>query len=152
MIDKIIGHAARKQFARAMHFQGGATPALPPPGAAGPCLLYLHVPFCEKLCPYCSFHRVTFDEGLCREYFGALRKELSLYKDRGFTFEGIYAGGGTPTRRRPRPAISRGHRRSSRRPPAHGARRVRAALDRPADCRRPRPWLSSAPWAPSTPH
>ena len=97
MIDKIIGHAARRQFARAMHFQGGATPALPPPGAAGPCLLYLHVPFCEKLCPYCSFHRVTFDEGLCREYFGALRKELSLYKDRGFTFEGIYAGGGTPT-------------------------------------------------------
>ncbi|MCU0553871.1 MAG: coproporphyrinogen III oxidase family protein [Syntrophales bacterium] len=97
MIDTIIGHVARKQFARAMNFQGGGTPALPPARAASPCLLYIHVPFCEKLCPYCSFHRVTFDESLCREYFGALRKELSLYKERGFTFEGIYAGGGTPT-------------------------------------------------------
>jgi len=97
VIDTIIGRVARKQFARAMNFQGGGTPALPPARTAGPCLLYMHVPFCEKLCPYCSFHRVTFDEALCREYFGALRKELSLYKERGFTFEGIYAGGGTPT-------------------------------------------------------
>ncbi len=112
MIDTVIGHVARKQFARAMNFQGGARPALPPVRAAGPCLLYMHVPFCEKLCPYCSFHRVTFDEALCREYFGALRKELSLYKERGFTFEGIYAGGGTPTVMVDELAATLGHAKS----------------------------------------
>jgi len=25
--------------------------------------LYLHVPFCHNLCPYCPYHRVKFDEG-----------------------------------------------------------------------------------------
>jgi len=112
VIDTIIGRVARKQFARAMNFQGGATPALPPAQAAGPCLLYIHVPFCEKLCPYCSFNRVTFDETLCREYFEALRKELSLYKERGFTFEGIYAGGGTPTVMVDELAATLGHAKS----------------------------------------
>ncbi len=97
MIDKFIGHVARKEFARAMNFREGASPSLPAARPSSPCLLYLHVPFCEKLCPYCSFNRVTFDEALCREYFAALRKELSLYKGLGFTFEGIYVGGGTPT-------------------------------------------------------
>ena len=24
--------------------------------------LYLHVPFCHNLCPYCPYHRVKFDE------------------------------------------------------------------------------------------
>ncbi len=80
-----------------MNFLEGGPPSLPTARPGSPCLLYIHVPFCEKLCPYCSFNRVTFDEVLCREYFGALRRELSLYKDRGYTFEGIYAGGGTPT-------------------------------------------------------
>jgi menaquinone C8-methyltransferase len=60
-------------------------------------LLYLHVPFCEKLCPYCSFNRVVFQERLCREYFRALRREILLYKERGFTFHSVYIGGGTPT-------------------------------------------------------
>ena len=80
-----------------MNFREGANPSLPAARAGSPCLLYIHVPFCEKLCPYCSFNRVTFDEALCREYFGALRRELSLYKERGYGFEGIYVGGGTPT-------------------------------------------------------
>jgi len=97
VIDKIIGHVARRQFARAMNFREGASPSLPAARPGSPCLLYIHVPFCEKLCPYCSFNRVTFDENLCREYYGALRRELSLYKERGYGFEGIYVGGGTPT-------------------------------------------------------
>jgi len=95
-----------------MNFQGGAKPALPPARATGPCLLYIHVPFCEKLCPYCSFNRVTFDEALCREYFGALRKEISLYRDQGFTFEGVYAGGGTPTVMVDELAATLGHAKS----------------------------------------
>jgi coproporphyrinogen III oxidase-like Fe-S oxidoreductase len=59
--------------------------------------LYLHVPFCEVLCPYCSFHRVRFEEGKARQYFAALRDEIRRYHERGYVFNGVYVGGGTPT-------------------------------------------------------
>ncbi len=62
-----------------------------------PYLLYVHIPFCESLCPYCSFHRFVLDKDIAREYFKALRKELHLYKNAGYDFKGLYIGGGTPT-------------------------------------------------------
>jgi len=62
-----------------------------------PRLLYIHIPFCEKLCPYCSFNRVLFDESLCRPYFSALKKEIRLYREMNYDFESVYVGGGTPT-------------------------------------------------------
>jgi coproporphyrinogen III oxidase-like Fe-S oxidoreductase len=80
-----------------MRFEEGVAPRIPDVTEQKPRLLYLHIPFCEKLCPYCSFNRIIFDESLCRDYFRALRLELLLYKKRGFDFEGIYVGGGTPT-------------------------------------------------------
>lgn len=80
-----------------MRFETGTAPHIPEAVQERPRLLYLHVPFCEKLCPYCSFNRIVFDESLCRAYFRALRLEMLLYKKRGFNFRGIYAGGGTPT-------------------------------------------------------
>ncbi len=97
MIHSLIADRARREFSRAMRFDGGGTPCVPPPADARPRLLYLHIPFCERLCPYCSFNRVTFAEGLCRAYFRALRKELLLYRERGYAFGAIYVGGGTPT-------------------------------------------------------
>jgi coproporphyrinogen III oxidase-like Fe-S oxidoreductase len=93
----IIAQKARQEFSRAMCFEGGGEPRLPPPGDLRPRLLYMHVPFCERLCPYCSFNRSVFEEELCRSYFRALRKELLLYRERGYDFGGIYIGGGTPT-------------------------------------------------------
>jgi menaquinone C8-methyltransferase len=57
----------------------------------------MHIPFCRVLCPYCSFHRVVFREDLTRSYFKAIRKELEIYRQKGFTFSEIYIGGGTPT-------------------------------------------------------
>jgi coproporphyrinogen III oxidase-like Fe-S oxidoreductase len=80
-----------------MRFEEGVAPRIPEVTQQMPRLLYLHIPFCEKLCPYCSFNRIIFDESLCRDYFRALRLELLLYKKRGFDFQGIYVGGGTPT-------------------------------------------------------
>jgi coproporphyrinogen III oxidase-like Fe-S oxidoreductase len=40
---------------------------------------------------------VRFSGKVARRYFKALRKEIGLYRDRGYDFQGIYAGGGTPT-------------------------------------------------------
>ena len=80
-----------------MRFEGRGAPHVPPPGEPRPRLLYLHIPFCEKLCPYCSFNRVPFEEALCRAYFRALRREIGLYRERGYDFGGVYIGGGTPT-------------------------------------------------------
>lgn len=61
------------------------------------CLLYLHIPFCVVLCPFCSFHRVEFKEERALAYFDALRKEIQTATDAGFRFDKLYIGGGTPT-------------------------------------------------------
>ena len=60
-------------------------------------LLYIHVPFCEVLCPFCSFHRVKLNDQKANPYFRALRKEIKTYHDRGYDFSSVYVGGGTPT-------------------------------------------------------
>jgi coproporphyrinogen III oxidase-like Fe-S oxidoreductase len=97
MIHSIIERTAKREFSRAMRFEGGGVPCVPSPTDDRPRLLYMHIPFCERLCPYCSFNRFVFEEKLCRDYFRALRKELLLYRDLGYKFGGIYVGGGTPT-------------------------------------------------------
>lgn len=60
-------------------------------------LLYLHIPFCVVLCPFCSFHRVQFREDRARQYFSALRAEIRQATEAGFRFHEVYIGGGTPT-------------------------------------------------------
>jgi coproporphyrinogen III oxidase-like Fe-S oxidoreductase len=96
LIDTIITAQARQMFGEAMRFEDGKQVRIPP-GDGKQRLLYLHVPFCERLCPYCSFNRVAFNDALCRDYFRALRGEIRLYQQEGYEFGGIYVGGGTPT-------------------------------------------------------
>lgn len=71
------------------------TPVLTAPDL--PLLLYVHIPFCEELCPYCSFFKVKFDDNLAIAYFDALEKEILGYSEKGFKFDEVYIGGGTPT-------------------------------------------------------
>jgi coproporphyrinogen III oxidase-like Fe-S oxidoreductase len=59
--------------------------------------LYVHIPFCRALCPFCCFNRYLFNEDLARRYFADLKQEFDLYLERGFSFSGVYFGGGTPT-------------------------------------------------------
>ena len=59
--------------------------------------LYIHIPFCRTLCPFCCFNRYLFKEDKARQYFKNLRKELDFYIQRGFKFSDFYFGGGTPT-------------------------------------------------------
>jgi len=97
LLNAVIAGKAKQEFASSMKFDDGVKPSFAPGDVMKSRLLYIHIPFCEQLCPYCSFHRVVFDETLCRNYFHALRKEILLYKERGYEFGGVYVGGGTPT-------------------------------------------------------
>jgi len=69
----------------------------PGPVAGERYLLYLHVPFCQRLCPYCSFNRFPFAEDPARAYFRRVRDEMRLVADLGYDFPAVYVGGGTPT-------------------------------------------------------
>jgi coproporphyrinogen III oxidase-like Fe-S oxidoreductase len=60
-------------------------------------MLYAHVPFCEQLCPYCSFNRYPFSEERARPYFANLRSEMRMLSEMGYDFKSLYIGGGTPT-------------------------------------------------------
>jgi coproporphyrinogen III oxidase-like Fe-S oxidoreductase len=60
-------------------------------------LLYIHIPFCEELCPYCSFNRIPFQDSLAVSYYSNLQREIEIYRDLGYNFNSVYVGGGTPT-------------------------------------------------------
>lgn len=74
-----------------------ALDALPGPEAGHRYVLYTHVPFCERLCLYCSFNRFLYREDRARVYFGQLREEMRMVADLGYDFPSLYIGGGTPT-------------------------------------------------------
>jgi len=70
---------------------------LPTPRAGHTYTLYAHIPFCERLCPYCSFNRFLFREDRARTYFKALHREMHMAAELGYDFTSLYIGGGTPT-------------------------------------------------------
>jgi coproporphyrinogen III oxidase-like Fe-S oxidoreductase len=90
-------HVLRREYAGAMRFDEDDSAEVMPAPPPGPCQLYVHVPFCEVLCPFCSFHRVRYNESKTARYFAALRNEIRLYHQAGFRFRDVYVGGGTPT-------------------------------------------------------
>ncbi len=87
----------RREYANAMRFDEDDASEVMPGPPRDPCQLYVHVPFCEVLCPFCSFHRVRYNADKTARYFDALRREIRLYHEAGFRFADVYVGGGTPT-------------------------------------------------------
>ncbi len=61
--------------------------------------LYLHVPFCRHLCPYCPYTKVPYQESLIEPYTQAALREVDGWANiLGPTeITSIYIGGGTPT-------------------------------------------------------
>lgn len=57
--------------------------------------LYIHIPFCDKKCFYCSFVVTVGQLKRSDQYVDALKKEAALYK--GTRIKSVYLGGGTPT-------------------------------------------------------
>jgi coproporphyrinogen III oxidase-like Fe-S oxidoreductase len=70
---------------------------LPAPIVGREYLLYVHVPFCERLCPYCSFNRFPYHAERATAYFRHLRDEMRFVAELGYDFAALYVGGGTPT-------------------------------------------------------
>ena len=57
---------------------------------------YIHIPFCNKICSYCDFCKLYYDEKFVNRYLNELEKEIkSIYK--GEVLDTIYIGGGTPS-------------------------------------------------------
>lgn len=66
-------------------------------GSGAPAGLYIHVPFCASVCPYCDF-AVTIAGDRRREgYVDAVLREAGTWGAAGLRFETVYLGGGTPS-------------------------------------------------------
>jgi len=97
-IDTFIGKSLRKLNRQVLTLTESPTGTeLPRPRVGSRYLLYLHIPYCVVLCPFCSFHRVKFKKDDTAQYFSSLRREIELVSDRGYRFDELYVGGGTPT-------------------------------------------------------
>jgi oxygen-independent coproporphyrinogen-3 oxidase len=63
-----------------------------------PISLYIHVPFCVKKCPYCSFYKTIWKDSLEDAYIKAIVKEIEAYNAYNISIDTIFIGGGTPSK------------------------------------------------------
>ncbi len=61
--------------------------------------LYLHIPFCERICPYCPYNREVYNGETSENYVQAVLKEIDFYAPllNDKSISSFYIGGGTPT-------------------------------------------------------
>src|SRR5204862_584661 len=60
--------------------------------------LYVHIPFCARICPYCAFYKERADSSQTQRFCEALLREVEEVRDRfALRPETIFFGGGTPT-------------------------------------------------------
>ncbi|MBE6114078.1 MAG: radical SAM protein [Erysipelotrichaceae bacterium] len=62
--------------------------------------LYVHIPFCKKICSFCPYCKVIYSKEMCDQYIDALLQEIEMV---GSTLlekkvvTSVYFGGGTPS-------------------------------------------------------
>jgi oxygen-independent coproporphyrinogen-3 oxidase len=60
--------------------------------------IYVHIPFCARICPYCAFYKDLLDRSQTQRFCEAILGELEQHsQDRQLHPSTIYFGGGTPT-------------------------------------------------------
>ncbi len=60
--------------------------------------LYVHVPFCPSICPYCDFHVLTRRAGQVEAYLAQLEVQAAALAARyAVDLDTVYLGGGTPS-------------------------------------------------------
>ena len=64
-----------------------------------PLSLYIHLPWCERKCPYCDFNSHELQDLPEADYVDALLRDLEgdLALAQGRTIETLFIGGGTPS-------------------------------------------------------
>ena len=95
--ERLISLAVRETSKNYLKINHTTDTHVPGPKPGQKYMLYMHVPFCTKLCPYCSFNRFPFSEKRAVPYFESMRKEMRMLADLGYDFDSVYIGGGTPT-------------------------------------------------------
>src|SRR5438874_13567423 len=84
-----------------LHANAGDTPATTSPIRH----IYVHIPFCARICPYCAFYKDLLDRSQTWRFCEAILRELELHQSprragdrRSLSRPStIYFGGGTPT-------------------------------------------------------
>jgi coproporphyrinogen III oxidase-like Fe-S oxidoreductase len=61
--------------------------------------LYLHIPFCRQICPYCPYNKEIFHSEVAERYTKAVIEEIDIYSEMigSKPVTSFYVGGGTPT-------------------------------------------------------
>jgi oxygen-independent coproporphyrinogen-3 oxidase len=61
--------------------------------------LYLHIPFCRQICPYCPYNKEIYHPDAAGSYTLAVKKEIDFYSKLlgNKPVTSFYIGGGTPT-------------------------------------------------------
>lgn len=61
--------------------------------------IYLHIPFCKQICPYCPYNKEIYSSDVAEVYASAVKKEIDIYSSLlgGKPVTSFYIGGGTPT-------------------------------------------------------
>ncbi len=74
------------------------TPVVPLPGDAPPGI-YVHIPFCRHICPYCDFNTYAGQDELIPSYVDALIDEMRIAarENRSTNAPTLFFGGGTPS-------------------------------------------------------
>ena len=59
--------------------------------------VYIHIPFCKRICYYCDFCRQVYQEQLADRYIITLQNEIEANLSINETYQTFYIGGGTPS-------------------------------------------------------
>ena len=60
--------------------------------------IYVHIPFCARICPYCAFYKTLMDRSQTQRFCQAILRELEQHiASRKILPSTVYFGGGTPT-------------------------------------------------------
>ncbi|MDQ7794726.1 MAG: radical SAM protein [bacterium] len=93
MLDRILYRLATGDWGR-FRFLPGPGPENGLQTALG---IYVHIPFCRRLCSFCPYTRVLYTPDAAERYREALSREAASLAIRpGLAVSSVYFGGGTP--------------------------------------------------------